>query len=158
MGKVGFGYDFHRLEKGKGFLLAGIKIPCKYAITAHSDGDILLHSLADAILGAIGEGDIGRYFPPGRKFTKDISSVRILGYSLELARKKRYKIANIDTTILLQEPKLTSYKTRLSESIAKLCRIPVELVNVKAKTTEGLGDIGRKKAISCYAVVLLERR
>lgn len=155
--RVGFGFDIHRLRKGRGFHLGGMYTACGHDIIAHSDGDIVLHAVSDALLGAIGEGDTGRFFPPGKKNTKDIRSSRILDYALRLAGKKGYKLSNVDVTVVSEAFPVKPLRAKVAGSVARLCGLQPADVNVKAKTMEGLGDIGKKKAVACYAVVLVER-
>lgn len=154
--RIGFGFDLHRLKKGDSIILGGLRVKLNYAVVSHSDGDVILHSLSDAILGAIGEGDTGRFFPPGKSATKGISSRRILKYAIELAAKKGFRLHNCDITIIFEGMTLKHLRERIKKSLEKLCKLESDSVNVKAKTMEGLGDIGKKEAIACYAVALME--
>ena len=156
MYRVGIGYDIHRLMTGRKLFLGGVKIPYKKGLMGHSDADVLLHAIADALLGACALQDIGEHFPDTDKRYKDISSVNLLKEITRKIKKARYKIANVDAVILAQEPKLTKYKKKMGDVISKTLGISKRCVNIKATTTEGLGAIGEKKAISAYAVCLVK--
>ena len=151
--RVGFGNDIHRLVEGRPLMLGGIEIPFDKGEDAHSDGDVLLHAISDAILGAKAMGDIGQLFPDDSPYTKDMPSLAILR-SVQILSGAR--IINIDSTITLEKPKLADHIPAIRKSIADLLEINIEQVSVKAKTAEGLGPIGEGKAIKAEAVVLIE--
>jgi 2-C-methyl-D-erythritol 2,4-cyclodiphosphate synthase len=153
---VGIGFDIHRLRKGLPLVLGGVRIPHSRGLEGHSDGDAVLHALIDALLGATGRGDIGEWFPPGQKRTRGIDSKRML----EEVRRKTFRgwaIENVDLNVIAEEPRLGTRKNRIRASVAKLLRIPASRVNIKAKTMEGLGEIGRGRAIAAQAVVQLRK-
>lgn len=154
--RVGFGYDVHILVEGRKLLLGGIEIPHNRGLLGHSDADVLLHAISDAILGALSEGDIGVHFPDTDPSIRGIDSRKILGHAVNLARTKGYVIGNIDTTIVCQEPKIAPFREAIIESIASIASVSRNLVSIKAKTTEGLGFTGRNEGIAAYAVCLLE--
>ncbi len=151
---VGFGYDIHRLEEGRNLILGGIKIDSNLGVVAHSDGDVLIHSLIDAILGAAGLGDIGEHFPDTDNQYKGISSVDLLNRTLEMI--KSYKIVNVDCMIILEKPKIKDYKPLIKKNIADLLNVSESRVNIKAGTNEKLDSLGRAEACAVYTVVLIE--
>ena len=155
MFRTGNGIDFHRLIKGNGFLLGGVKIPSRFSIKAHSDGDILYHSLSDAILGALALGDIGKFFPDTSENTLNMNSEDIFLFSLEQLSKNGYKISNMDSTILLQTPKLRDYIDIIRQNISKVSGLNIEQISLKATTTEKMGFIGESKGIAVYSSVLI---
>lgn len=154
--KIGFGYDTHRLVQGRKLILGGIEILFKKGLLGHSDGDVLIHAICDAILGAIGEGDIGRHFPDNDMRFKDISSLKILKDVAKMAVNKGYSINQVDSTIVAERPKLATFIPELIENIAKTLSVNGKDINVKAKTSEGLGFIGMEEGMAAYAIVLLE--
>lgn len=151
---VGFGYDIHRLEEGRKLILGGIEIESNLGVVAHSDGDVLLHSLIDAILGASGLGDIGEHFPDTDNQYKGISSVELLKRTLELI--KSYKIVNVDCMIILEKPKIKDYKPLIKKNLADLLKISESRVNIKAGTNEKLDALGRAEGCAVYTVVMIE--
>jgi 2-C-methyl-D-erythritol 2,4-cyclodiphosphate synthase len=154
---IGIGYDIHRLVEGRALFLGGVKIPYFKGLYGYSDGDVLLHAIADALLGAIGGGDLGRHFPDTDPRYKNISSLELLKMVYELVKKKGYHILNIDSIIIADKPFLEPFKSQMEENIAKAINLRKELINIKAKTEEGLGYIGRQEAIASYAVALVEQ-
>jgi 2-C-methyl-D-erythritol 2,4-cyclodiphosphate synthase len=154
--RVGFGYDVHPLVEGRPLILGGIKIPYLYGLQGHSDADVLLHAISDALLGAIAEGDIGRHFPDTDPQYKNIRSTILLKRVMTRVREKGVHILNIDATILAQKPKLSEHIPRMVKEIADVLEIETGKINVKATTSEGLGFVGRGEGISAYAVVLVE--
>jgi 2-C-methyl-D-erythritol 2,4-cyclodiphosphate synthase len=154
--RVGIGYDVHQLVEGRRLFLGGIEIPFPKGLLGHSDGDVLIHAICDAILGAIGEGDIGTHFPDSDKSIQGIESTKILIHVASLAREKGYSIVNIDTVVAAQEPKIASIRDTMRTSLAAVIGINADRISIKGKTTEGLGFVGRKEGIEVYAVVLLE--
>ena len=154
--RVGFGYDVHPLVEGRPLILGGIKIPYLYGLQGHSDADVLLHAISDALLGAIAEGDIGRHFPDTDPQYKNIRSTILLKKVMTRMREKGFHILNIDAMILAQRPKLSDHIPRMVKEIADVLEIETGRVNVKATTSEGLGFAGRGEGISAYAVALVE--
>ncbi len=155
--RVGHGYDVHRLVAGRRLVLGGETIPFDRGLEGHSDADVLLHALTDAILGAAGLGDLGSYFPPSDPTWKDASSLRLLEIAVDKARDRGYRIANCDLTLVAEAPQLAPYRERIRERIAGELGIASEEVGLKATTNEGLGAIGRGEGICAFAVVLLSR-
>jgi 2-C-methyl-D-erythritol 2,4-cyclodiphosphate synthase len=155
--RVGIGYDMHKLVKGRKLILGGVKIPHTKSLLGWSDADVLVHAIIDAIIGAMGEGDIGRHFPAGNPNYKNISSIKLLGFVAELLRQRSFAIANIDSTIVAEAPRFAPHVEKMRQNIAEALDIAAQLVNVKAKTEEGLGFTGSKKGISAYAVCLLHK-
>jgi len=153
--RVGFGWDFHRLVEGRKFILGGVEIPFAKGLLGHSDADVLLHALGDALLGAAGEKDIGHHFPDTDPRNKDISSKKIIEGILGIIAGKGYRIINVDSTIVAEKPKLSGFIPAIKEEAAVLLGISPDAMGVKAKTAEGTGEIGEGKGISAYAVVLL---
>lgn len=156
--KVGIGYDIHRLIEDRPLFLGGVEIPYVKGLLGYSDGDTVLHAIADAILGAIAMGDIGELFPNSDPRFKGISSLKILGKAADLARSKGYVVGNVDTVILAEEPKIYPFKSRMVEAISGTLGIDKANVNIKATTNEGVGSIGKGEAIAAYAVVTLEEK
>jgi 2-C-methyl-D-erythritol 2,4-cyclodiphosphate synthase len=155
--KIGFGYDAHRLVKGRDLILGGVKVSYDLGLLGHSDADVLSHVIGEAILGALSLGDLGKHFPDTDEKYKGISSLKILSMIDDMARKENAKIIHIDSTIVAQEPKLSPYIEKMRENISDVLKINIDQVSVKATTTEGLGFTGRKEGISAYAVVLVEK-
>ena len=151
--KTGFGFDIHRLEEEGSFPLAGVSIQGKKVI-AHSDGDILLHALSNAILSALGKEDIGTYFPDNEAKTKDRNSKDILLFAIEERKKKHYHLNNIAVTILLEKPKLSPYKVQIKKSLCSLLQLEEENVSILANTREKLGPIGAEEACACLVSLL----
>jgi 2-C-methyl-D-erythritol 2,4-cyclodiphosphate synthase len=156
--RIGNGYDVHRLVEGRKLILCGVEIPYAKGLLGHSDADVALHALSDAILGAIGEGDIGRHFPDTDPAYKGADSLKLLRHVMDLADVKGYRIGNVDVTIVAQRPKVAPFIQQMRENIARALYSEVERVNVKATTTEELGFAGRGEGIASYAVALLERK
>ncbi len=158
MFKTGIGYDVHRLAKGRKLFLGGVEIKHDKGLDGHSDADVVLHAICDAILGALGKGDIGEHFPNTDKKYHNIASIKLLEAVYRLLAKADFAIENVDAVILAEEPKIKAYKPLMKARIAKALKIDEDNVNIKATTTEGLGSIGRKEGISAYATVLLRKR
>ncbi|MFZ2054112.1 MAG: 2-C-methyl-D-erythritol 2,4-cyclodiphosphate synthase [Candidatus Aminicenantales bacterium] len=154
--KIGLGYDIHRLSKGKILYLGGVKIPHHSGLAGHSDGDCVIHALVDAMLGALGEGDIGRLFPDNDPKWKGVRSVVLLRKIVPRLKRKKAEILNIDLVVVAEEPKLAPYAERMKQALGSILGIPEENIGIKAKTNEGLGLLGRERAIACWAVVLIE--
>lgn len=151
--RFGRGIDYHLYESGTGFRLGGVDIPSEYSIISHSDGDVLLHSLADAILGSIGLRDIGFYFPDTDASNKDLDSKIILTKSMTLLKKHTYKLRQIEITIVCGLPKISPYVDEIKKSLSKLCELPIEDIAIKSTTTEGLGGVGHDKGIAVFSLV-----
>jgi len=156
--KVGIGYDIHRLIEGRPLFLGAVKIPYIKGLLGHSDGDAVIHALCDALLGALAAGDIGELFPDTDPKYQDIASSRLLAVVKELLDKSGYKINNLDVIIIAQEPTLAPFKQQMKEKLCALLGIGQGALNIKAKTNEGLGALGRREAIACYAMVSLVRK
>ena len=155
--RIGYGYDVHRLGEGETLWLGGVLIPHSKGTIAHSDGDVLIHALCDALLGAAKMGDIGRHFPDTSSEFKNIDSKILLSKTNVLITTKGYQVGNIDVTVAAQQPKLKSFIPEMEETIARILGIDIDAVSIKATTTEELGFEGREEGISVHAVVLLER-
>lgn len=155
--RIGHGYDVHRLVAGRKLILGGVEIPHETGLLGHSDADVLLHAICDAILGAIGEGDIGKHFPDSDPAYKGISSIRLLQHVMLLAKGQGYQIGNVDATIVAQRPKLAPFIAQMVANISAALGTGADRVNVKATTTEELGFAGRTEGMAAYSVVLLEK-
>ncbi|MBW2040143.1 MAG: 2-C-methyl-D-erythritol 2,4-cyclodiphosphate synthase [Deltaproteobacteria bacterium] len=156
--RMGIGYDVHRLGAGRPLILGGVKIPHPQGLLGHSNADVLVHAICDALLGAISEGDIGRHFPDSDPQYRDMESLLLLQKVIKVVKKRGFGVTNIDATIMAQAPKLAPYLPQMEERIAETLGINKERVNVKATTTEGLGFTGRGEGIAACAVALLEGR
>jgi 2-C-methyl-D-erythritol 2,4-cyclodiphosphate synthase len=155
--RFGFGYDVHRLVKDRKLILGGVEIPFEKGSLGHSDGDVLLHAIADALLGAAALGDIGRHFPDTDPKFKDISSFVLLKHVAEILRQQRFVIENIDSTVVLQQPKIAPYKEQMQSVIASTLNLNPSQVSVKATTHEGLGFIGAGDGVAAYAVASIQK-
>lgn len=153
--RVGLGFDVHKLAEGESLILGGVPLEHTKGTVAHSDGDVVLHAICDAILGAANLRDIGYHFPDNSQEFKNIDSRILLKQSYDLVKEKGFKIGNIDTTISLQKPKIKDYIPKMQEEIAKVLEIDIDDISIKATTTEKLGFEGREEGISTSAVVLL---
>lgn len=153
--RIGHGYDVHKLVADRKLFLGGVEIPHELGLLGHSDADVLLHAVCDALLGAAALGDIGKHFPDNDNAYKDIDSKILLKRTVDLLDKKGYKIGNIDATVIAQAPKLKPYIEKIRETIASVCGIDIAAVNVKATTEEKLGFTGREEGISAHAVALI---
>ncbi|MFA5363097.1 MAG: 2-C-methyl-D-erythritol 2,4-cyclodiphosphate synthase [Candidatus Omnitrophota bacterium] len=158
MMRIGIGYDIHRLVKGRKLFLGGIEIPHSKGLLGHSDGDALLHAVCDALLGAVNAGDIGGHFPDTDRRYNGIDSAGLLKKCAEIVKSKGFSVGNLDAVIIAESPKLFDYKKAMGAKIAGLLRIPADQVSIKAKTGEGLGEIGKGKAIAAYSVVMVTGR
>jgi 2-C-methyl-D-erythritol 2,4-cyclodiphosphate synthase len=156
--RVGSGHDTHRLADGRLLVLGGIRIPNARGPVGHSDADVVLHAVTDALLGAAGLGDIGELFPDTDPANKDADSARFVAEALRRVNQAGWKPVNLDVTIFAQEPKLGPWKVPIRDNVAKLIGLPADAVNIKAKTGEQVGHIGRGEAIGCHAVVLIEKK
>ncbi len=155
--RIGHGFDVHKLVEGRKLILGGVDIPHDLGLLGHSDADVLLHALCDAILGALGAGDIGKHFPDTDPSFKGIDSRKLLCHVIDLMGKKNYRLGNLDATIICQRPKLAPYIAQMGQNIAIDCQLEAGQVNIKATTTETLGFEGRAEGISAHAVVLLRK-
>jgi 2-C-methyl-D-erythritol 2,4-cyclodiphosphate synthase len=155
MMRIGHGFDVHRLVEGRKLILGGVEVPHALGLLGHSDADVVLHALCDAMLGALGEGDIGRHFPDTDAVYQGISSLKLLRDIMTLAGGKGYLIGNVDITIIAQRPKLAPFVALMRANIASVCAVDPDRINIKATTTEKLGFEGREEGISAHAVVLL---
>jgi len=155
--RIGFGYDVHPLVKGRKLILGGVEIPFEKGPEGHSDADVLLHAICDAILGALGEGDIGKHFPDTDPQFRGISSVQLLRAVAAKMSEKNYIIGNLDSTVVAERPKIGPFIPRMKEQIAGALKISSQQINIKATTSEGLGFIGKGKGMAAYAVVLLKK-
>ncbi|HBO84989.1 MAG: 2-C-methyl-D-erythritol 2,4-cyclodiphosphate synthase [Deltaproteobacteria bacterium GWC2_42_11] len=156
--RIGFGYDAHRLTEGRKLILGGVDVPFEKGLLGHSDADVLLHAICDALLGAAGMGDIGSHFPDTDPAYKDISSSKLISHIQTLIKNNGLSIVNIDSTIVAQRPKLAEYIPLMTANIAKTLNLDTGQVNVKAKTEEGLGFTGTGEGIAAYAVALIQVR
>lgn len=154
--RVGMGFDIHRTVKGRPLVLGGFTLPSQKGLEGHSDADVLLHALTDALLGAIGAGDIGTHFPDSDFRWKNTPSGVFVSKVLELVEKRGFRIGNVDLVLVAEEPKLAPHNLTIRRSVAKALGIEPARVNIKAKTMEQLGPIGAGEAMAAYAVVLLE--
>lgn len=155
--RVGLGYDIHRLVEGRRLFLGGIEIPYLKGLMGHSDADVLLHALCDALLGALSLGDIGELFPDTEAQYQGISSLELLKKVNSIVKEKGFLISNIDAVVVAGEPNLAPFKKNMRQSISRILDIREEAVSIKAKTNQGLGDTGRKEAIAAYVVVGVNR-
>ncbi len=153
--RVGFGYDVHRLVEGRPLILGGVKIPYVKGLLGYSDADVLTHAVIDAILGALGKGDIGRHFPDSDPAYKGADSLFLLKKVVKIAHDERFTVNNLDATVVAQEPKLTTCLNDMEERLSGVLEVDPQVVNVKATTTEGLGFCGREEGLAAYAVVTL---
>lgn len=156
--RIGQGYDVHQLAEGRPFILGGVEIEHDRGLLGHSDADVLLHTITDAALGAIGGGDIGKHFPDTDPEFKDADSKKLLTHIWEYVKEQGYELGNVDCTVIAQKPKLAPYIEQMRESIAELLEADISQVNVKATTSEHLGFTGREEGIAALAVILLNQR
>jgi 2-C-methyl-D-erythritol 2,4-cyclodiphosphate synthase len=157
MYRIGQGFDVHQLTENRPLIIGGITIPYELGLLGHSDADVLLHTVADACLGAIGEGDIGRHFPDTDPQFKGADSAKLMEHVWSIVKQKGYKLVNIDCTIIAQKPKMAPYVPQMRERIAELLEGSIDQVNVKATTTEKLGFTGRGEGIASQVAVLLQK-
>lgn len=152
--KIGLGYDLHRLKRGRKLFLGGLEIPFSKGLAGHSDGDCLIHAIIDALLGALGERDIGQLFPDSDPKYKDIRSTELLKEVMAQLKRRKLEVIHVDSVVVAEEPKLGSYLSRMKGILCPILRIDRNDLGIKAKTNEGMGLIGQKQAIACWAVVL----
>ncbi len=153
--RIGFSVDIHQLSEGNGIYVGGIYIPCNKKSVAHSDGDCLLHAIAESILGALALGDLGKFFPPSDESIKGFASSKIAEFAVSKMFEQNYKINNIDCSIVLESPKLAKYMDEIKTNIAKLLFTDITNVSIKAGTNEKIGELGQGKAIQCFSTVML---
>jgi 2-C-methyl-D-erythritol 2,4-cyclodiphosphate synthase len=156
--RIGFGYDVHRLTEGRRLVLGGVEVPYAKGLLGHSDADVLVHAIIDALLGAAALGDLGSHFPPTDPQYKDISSLELLRRIRELLKEKEYTISNIDSTVVCQEPRLSDSIPEMVENISGTLQVEAGRVNIKATTEEGMGFTGSALGVSAHAVALLEEK
>lgn len=157
MTRVGIGYDVHAYAEGRDFILGGVKIPYEKGLQGHSDADVLSHAIADAVLGSIGEADIGYWFPPSDASIEGISSLKILEKAASLVAEKGFTIQNIDSSIIAEAPKILPHLQAMKEQIAKALGIEVDQIGIKATTNEKMGFVGRKEGVAAMAVACVEK-
>ena len=155
--RIGCGYDIHPLGTGRKLVLGGLEIPHTKGLLGHSDSDALVHAVCDALLGAMGEGDLGKHYPSSDQRFKDMSSLKLLEDVVTKLRKKGYRLVNVDTVIIAQAPRLSPHLAAMQKKMAEVLRVDPDLVNVKVKSGEGLDAIGHEEAIAAQAVCLIER-
>ena len=155
--RIGHGYDVHRLVEGRKLILGGVAIPFARGLDGHSDADVLLHALCDALLGSLSLGDIGMHFPDTDPRYKDSDSLELLKRVVSMVKEKGFSIGNIDATIIAEQPKISGYIAQMKDTIAHTTGIDRGQISIKATTTEGLGFVGRGEGIAAHAVVLVER-
>jgi 2-C-methyl-D-erythritol 4-phosphate cytidylyltransferase/2-C-methyl-D-erythritol 2,4-cyclodiphosphate synthase len=153
--RIGHGYDAHQFTKNRDLILGGVKIPFTMGLAGHSDADVLTHALCDAILGALGAGDLGAHFPDSDKKFQDIYSIKLLKSTMVQAATQNYTLSNADITVVCQQPKLAAFIPEMKQKLARACNVANEQINIKATTTEKMGFTGRMEGVSCHAVVLL---
>lgn len=153
--RIGNGYDIHQLVEGRPLILGGVNIPHRLGLLGHSDADVLTHAIMDALLGALGMGDIGHYFPPSDPKWKGANSMVLLQQVLEIIQSQGWKIGNIDSTIVAEQPKLKPHLKSMRSQLADILAIEIDQISIKATTNEKLGPVGREEGICAYAVVLL---
>ena len=153
--RTGQGWDVHRVAAGRPLILGGISIPCEFGLAGHSDADVLSHAITDAILGAIAAGDIGMHFPDTDPRWKGCDSLQFLRHACDLAKQAGFQIVNVDSTVILERPKLKDYRLAIRESLAKAMGVDVERVSVKFKTAEGVGPAGEGRSAEAQAIVLV---
>jgi len=156
--RIGHGYDVHRYVENRKLILGGVEIPYKFGLLGHSDADVLVHAIIDALLGALCLGDIGKLFPDNNIKYKNIESLVLLKHVNNIITEKNYEIINIDSTIIIQEPKLSSYINNMRENIADTCEININNINIKATTEEKLGFTGALQGVAAHAVVLINKK
>jgi 2-C-methyl-D-erythritol 2,4-cyclodiphosphate synthase len=155
MMRIGHGFDVHRLVRDRALVLGGVTIPYELGLLGHSDADVLLHAVCDAVLGALGLGDIGRYFPDTEPAYRGVDSLILLDHVIGLAKNRDYQVGNLDVTVVAQRPKLAPYVSEMVANLARACKVTADRINIKATTTEELGYTGRGEGISAHAVVLM---
>lgn len=153
--RIGHGWDTHRIEHGRPLFIGGVAIPSEFGLVGHSDADVLFHALTDALLGALALGDIGMHFPDTAPEWKGANSRQFLEHTLKLARDRSYKVVNVDSTIILERPKLKDFRLPIRESLASVLHLGLDAISVKFKTAERVGPVGEGKSCEAHALVLL---
>ena len=153
--RIGFGYDVHRLVEGRSLIIGGVEVPHRLGLMGHSDADVLTHAIVDALLGALGRGDIGRHFPDTDPAYKDMDSLLMLREVMEWVRQDQFRVNNVDTTIVAEKPKLAPYLQAMREKLSEVLCVRPRQINIKATTSEGMGFCGRQEGIAAHAVVSL---
>jgi len=153
--RTGIGYDVHRLVAGRALVLGGVRIDHRLGLLGHSDADVVIHAVIDALLGAAGLGDIGEHFPDDDPAYKDIESVKLLAKTVGMVQEAGFAVGNVDITVAAEQPKLSPYKALMREELARIMSIEPGQVNIKAKTAEGLGPVGEEQAIAAWAVATI---
>lgn len=153
--RIGQGWDTHQIAPGRPLILGGVQVPCEFGLSGHSDADVLFHAVTDALLGALALGDIGMHFPDTSEQWKDADSLQFLQHALQLAAREGYHLLNIDSTIILQRPKLKDFRAAIRENLARAVNLPAASVSVKFKTAESVGPVGEGRSCEAQAVVLL---
>jgi len=156
--RIGQGWDNHRIKAGRPLILGGVTIPCDFGLDGHSDADILLHAITDALLGSVALGDIGMHFPDTDPQWRGAASTQFVQHAQSLVGQRGYSIVNVDCTVVLERPKLKDYRTAIRENVALILGLPAEDVNVKFKTSERVGPVGEGLSAEAQAVVLIQRR
>lgn len=156
--RIGQGFDVHRLVEGTRLVLGGVEIPFDRGLEGHSDGDVLLHAVSDAILGAMGEGDLGRHFPSSDESLRGIDSAILLGKVVDLMRERGFVLGNLDATVIAQVPRLSPHQAEMEQSLAKILGAAPDLVNLKVTSTDHLGAMGREEGIGSLASVILKTK
>lgn len=156
--RIGYGFDVHALQEGRPFILGGITIPSAFGPLGHSDADVLIHAICDALLGSAALGDIGMHFPDNSDEFKNIDSKILLQRVIRLLKEKKYAVVNIDATVILEKPKIAPYITAMRESLSCVMGIPADDISIKATTNEKMGYVGRQEGVCAHAVVLIERK
>ena len=158
MFQIGLGYDVHKLVPNKKLILGGVEIPFRLGLLGHSDADCLIHAIIDSILGAINKGDIGQIFPDSDQKYKNISSLKLLAHTNKILSETNFLINNIDSNIIMQEPKLNKYISDMKKNIAECLKIKQEKISIKATTEEGLGFTGKNLGVACQAICLIQKQ
>lgn len=156
MHRIGFGFDAHRFKEGRKLIIGGVEIPHELGLSGHSDADVLTHAICDALLGALGLGDIGSFFPDSDPKWKDVSSLVLLEETLAKVQDKKYEIQNIDSTIVCEKPRIAPHISAIKEKLSDVTGLKPGLLGIKATTTDGMGFTGRGEGIAAYAVVIIE--
>ena len=156
--RIGFGFDIHRLEEGLDFIIGGVRVPHSKGALGHSDADVLIHAICDALLGAVNLGDIGIHFPDTDSKYKGIDSKKLLTSVMKIIRKKGYELGNLDSTVCLQKPKISTYIPNMRQVLASCMKVEENLVSIKATTGEKIGFVGREEGVSAYATVLISKK
>ena len=155
--RIGNGFDVHAFAEGRKLILGGVEIPCEKGLAGHSDADVLLHAITDALLGALALGDLGKHFPDSNEKFKDANSSILLKKAYKLIRTKKYTLSNVDSVLMMEKPKVAPYVFQMRQNIAKVLNVDIDRISVKATTTERLGFTGRSEGIAASAVVLLNK-